>query len=92
MIHTQRSVIEKAAIVEAIYWYPANIKLCEEFVYKYKGTYDYTFEYTTHGGWIIKWRTSYKTLHDGDVLVRGFKYLLILSREEFDNRFTVIDY
>ena len=82
-------VVIKGVIVNAMQWFdPTNIKVYEEFIGKYP---DYSFEYTTKGGWIIKWKTSYHTMKEGDILIIGYKNMIeILSKEEFSKNYEII--
>lgn len=77
----------KSSIVKALVWEDGkNVKVCEQFLKDYE---DYKFEYNS-GSWILRWRSSYKTLHEGDVLIIGYRAVLVLKEEEFKKTFSGI--
>lgn len=67
----------------------AGLEGHEKFVGSYK---DASFEYTTSGGWIIRYNTFdnirvYKILHQGDAIIIGYKCLVIISKSEFAEKY-----
>jgi hypothetical protein len=77
-------VAEKTGIHYAAQWNPVRIRELEDFIKEYE---TYKFEYKTGLDWIIRWGSSYKTLHNGDVFIIGYRHLQILSKKEFEDRY-----
>lgn len=77
------------SIINFIEWHGSAgyIQRYEEFIKSYE---KHSFEYTTAGGWILRYPTTYKTLHVGDVIIVGYKNLLVMSNEEFNKDYTEI--
>lgn len=66
---------------------PSSLKECEEFIKQYSETRKYSFEYRTDAGWIFRWDGTYKTIHEGDVIILDYKYPEILSKDEIKKKY-----
>lgn len=80
-------VVPCSQVVKAFMWSNTNIKQAEAFLGNYE---DYKFKYD--GEWFLDWKTSYRTLHFGDVIIIGYRKPLVISKEEFERDYHVMIY
>lgn len=81
-------IYPKSSIVKAIPWENGkNVETCEKFLEDYP---DYSFEYTSLGGWILKWRYGYKTMTRNTCIIKGYKQPIVVDDTELQEKYNSV--
>lgn len=75
--------ILKSQIIQYVYWDKNNRREIEHLLSRYKAT----LEYTTEGGWIVRYNNIYKTMCYDTVILFGYKELRFTDVRDFNLKY-----